>query len=207
MLITVKPPRKRVITTSRGCIQIQNEVSNTFNKQNNFLWEFHQNYFTVIGSAFLKVNSLIQSNFKLKSRSDQANNSCYVIEPRWYDSFRLTIFQGQCSPVAFVTWKCFRCFFYRSSVFFLPEHNVMLSTADNTSSLCDGQLVCWKYNSFWWIWINNCGCYVARLVRNSVCTLNQLIKNQAKWRHCEWRIGMWQEEKIHSYSVTRKLLW
>ena len=83
----------------------------TFNKQNNFLWEFGQNYFTVIGSAFLKVNSLIQSNFKLKSRSDQANNSCYVIEPRWYDSFRLTIFQGQCSPAAFVTWKCFRCFF------------------------------------------------------------------------------------------------
>ena len=53
----------------------------TFNKQNNFLWEFRQSYFTVIGSAFLKVNSLIQSNFKLKSRSDQANNSCYVIEP------------------------------------------------------------------------------------------------------------------------------
>lgn len=26
MLITVKPPRKRVITTPRGCIQIQNEV-------------------------------------------------------------------------------------------------------------------------------------------------------------------------------------
>ena len=94
MLITVKPPRKRVITTPRGCIQIQNEVPNTFNKQNNFLWEFRQNYFTVIGSAFLKVNSLIQSNFKLKSRSDQANNSCYVIEPRWYDSFKLTISKG-----------------------------------------------------------------------------------------------------------------
>ena len=96
----------------------------------------------------------------------------------------------------FCDMKVLSLLFYRSSVFFLPEHNVMLSTADNTSSLCDGQLVCWKYNSFWWIWIYNCGCYVARLVRNSVCTLNQQIKNQAKWRHCEWRIGCDKRKKF-----------
>lgn len=52
----------------------------TFSKQNIFSWLFHHKYFTIKSFTFHEANTLVQSNFELKSHLELATDSCYVFE-------------------------------------------------------------------------------------------------------------------------------
>ena len=58
-------------------------------------------------------------------------------------------------------------------------------------------VVCWKFCKFWWIWITySSQSYwrnVTELAKNFVCTLNRLIRNQERERHCLKLVCMLKE--------------
>ena len=85
-----------------------NEVPNSFSKKKIPILVFHLKCHTIIGAAFLVANSLIQSNFELKTCLDRVTDSNYVVELRQHDSFickraQSDISQRQCSPFVVLT--------------------------------------------------------------------------------------------------------